>query len=57
MLCTLPLACRLECLLRRDKIGTSQTKPNFCAAARHLKAACVVQLVAYSIHLEFRYVR
>ena len=27
-------ACSLECLLRRDKIGTSQTKPILCCSAQ-----------------------
>jgi hypothetical protein len=56
MLCALPWVSRLECLLRRDKIGTSQTKAIFCAAARHREVGCVAQRAAYSIHLEFRHV-
>ena len=57
MLCALPWVCRLECLLRRDKIGPSQTNSIFCAAARGREVACVAQRATYSIHLEFRQVR
>jgi hypothetical protein len=57
MLCALPWVCRLECLLRRDKIGTSQTKPIFLCCTRHREVACVAQRATYSIHLEFRHVR
>ena len=57
MLCALPWACSRKCLFRRDKIGPSQTKSIFCAAARDREAACVAQRAPYSIHLEFRHVR